>query len=79
MHIDELVKRVEEFSSQSIRKSTLVSNLSRYVRSMDTFTRHEEAIYGLVEFEDKIEIEKGAEGPPFLKRGRGETGKRSGL
>lgn len=65
MHIDELVKRVEEFSSQAVRKSTLVSNLSRYVRSRDTFSRPEEGIYGLLDFEGGVETEKGAEGPPL--------------
>lgn len=53
LHIDELLKRVEEFSGKNARKSTLVSSLSRYVRARDTFTRLEQGIYGLLEFEKK--------------------------
>jgi len=49
LHIDELVKRVEEFSEQATRKSTLVSNLSRYVRMGDTFVRLEEGTYALAD------------------------------
>ena len=52
IHIDELVKRVEEFSGLTVRKTTLVSNLSRYVRSRDTFVREEEGTYGLADFLD---------------------------
>lgn len=49
VHIDELVRQIEEFSSFTVQKSTLVSNLSRYVRAQDTFTRTEEGVYGLRE------------------------------
>lgn len=62
LHIDELVKRVEEFSDLTVQKTTLVSNLSRYVRAHDTFTRPEEGVYGLVAFAE-AENEKGAERP----------------
>ena len=54
LHIDELVKRVEEFSGHSTRKTTLVSNLSRYVRMGDTFIRLEEGTYGLAELPTAI-------------------------
>lgn len=33
-------------------KTTLVSNLSRYVQHKDTFTRPEPGVYGLVEFDE---------------------------
>lgn len=56
LHIDEIVKRVEEFSGQSTRKSTLVSNLSRYVRMADTFARFEEGTYGLIETTQNISV-----------------------
>jgi hypothetical protein len=49
IHIDELVKRVEEFGGLAVRKSTLVSNLSRYVRAHDTFSRPTEGTYGLLD------------------------------
>lgn len=52
MAIDDLVRRVEEFSGKAVRKSTLVSNLSRYVKADDTFCRPEEGFYALKEFED---------------------------
>jgi hypothetical protein len=49
VHIDELVQRIEEFSGHSVRKSTLVGNLSRYVRAHDTFSRIEEGVYALLD------------------------------
>jgi len=49
LHIDDLVRRVEEFSGHSVRKTTLVSNLSRYVRASDTFMRPDEGVYSLIE------------------------------
>jgi hypothetical protein len=53
MHIDTLVKHIEEMSGLTARKSTIVSNLSRYVRAHDTFTRPAQSMYGLVEWEAK--------------------------
>jgi hypothetical protein len=52
MPVDDLVKAVEELSGLNVRKSTLVSNLSRYVRAGDTFTRPEPGAYGLVDFQE---------------------------
>ena len=68
LHIDELVRRVEEFSDLTVQKTTLVSNLSRYVRARDTFTRPDEGLYGLVAFTEP-QIEKGAEEGPLLDAG----------
>lgn len=50
LHTDVLVQHIEELSGLSVRKSTLVSNLSRYVRTHDTFTRPASSTYGLIEF-----------------------------
>jgi hypothetical protein len=50
MHIDALVDAVARLSGRPVRKATLVSNLSRYVKVGDTFTRHGEGTYGLEEF-----------------------------
>jgi hypothetical protein len=49
LHVDELVRRIQEFSGHTVRKTTLVGNLSRYVRSHDTFARIEEGVYGLLD------------------------------
>jgi hypothetical protein len=48
LHIDEIVKRVGELAGLTVRKSTLVSNLSRYVKQGDTFMRPEDGTYGLL-------------------------------
>jgi hypothetical protein len=53
LHIDVLIKRIEEMSGLTVRKTTLVSNLSRYVKAHDTFSRPSESIYGLVEWDKK--------------------------
>ena len=58
LHIDELLRRIVEFSGKNARKSTLVSSLSRYVRARDTFTRVQQGVYGLLEFEEKQETEQ---------------------
>ena len=54
LHIDELLRRMEEFSGHTTRKSTLVSNLSRYVRMGDTFVRQEEGTYALADGVEKL-------------------------
>ena len=53
MHVDSLLKRIEEMSGFTVRKTTLVSNLSRYVRAQDTFTRPEPSMYGLSEWTEE--------------------------
>jgi IS30 family transposase len=52
MHIDSLLKAIEEMSGFTVRKTTLVSNLSRYVRAGDTFTRPEPSMYGLTDWKE---------------------------
>jgi type II secretory pathway component PulJ len=56
IHIDELLRRVEELSGHTTRKSTLVSNLSRYVRMGDTFVRIEEGTYALADHVQKLQV-----------------------
>lgn len=51
--IDELLSMIEAQSGQRVKKNTLVSNLSRYVKFNDTFTRPAPSVFGLVKFADK--------------------------
>lgn len=48
MHIDTIIETVSQRGGPTIKKPTLVSNLSRYVRHGDTFIRTAESTYGLV-------------------------------
>lgn len=57
--IGNLVRAIEEFSGLNVRKSTLVSNLSRYVRAGDTFRRQSPGVYGLIEFGAQEEQQQG--------------------
>jgi hypothetical protein len=54
VQIDALVEGVQELSGLNVRKSTLVSNLSRYVANGDTFTRPEPGRYGLRELDEGV-------------------------
>jgi hypothetical protein len=49
MGIDELVAKINTRAGEAIKKSTLVSNLSRYVIHHDTFSRPVRSQYGLLE------------------------------
>jgi hypothetical protein len=44
---------IEVQSGQKVKKNTLVSNLSRYVKYNDTFTRPAPSVFGLVKFNEK--------------------------
>jgi hypothetical protein len=46
---DELVERIRQASGQSVQKTTLVSNLSRYVKHKDTFARRGRNTYALLD------------------------------
>jgi hypothetical protein len=50
LHIDELVRRIEG-KGHRVMKSTLVGNLSRYVKVGEVFTRHSRSHYGLLEWQ----------------------------
>lgn len=47
-----LVTEIGRASGHSVAKSTVVSNLSRYVAKGDTFTRPAESRYGLIDYEE---------------------------
>lgn len=49
MHVDELIKMIEQMTGRHISKATLVSNLSRYVNQNDTFRRPQPNTYELIE------------------------------
>lgn len=48
VHINDIIKIVRESGGPAIKKPTLVSNLSRYVKHRDTFIRTAESTYGLL-------------------------------
>jgi hypothetical protein len=48
-----LAKSITNLSGQQTNKATLVSNLSRYVKLGDTFTRPRPGYYGLIEFDEQ--------------------------
>jgi hypothetical protein len=50
-YIDDLIRDIRELSGLTVQKPSLVSSLSRYVNSHDTFTRPKEGYYGLTAFE----------------------------
>jgi hypothetical protein len=48
--IDDILDRIFKQSGKQFQKTTLVSNLSRYVKHADTFTRPKPSVYGLTTF-----------------------------
>lgn len=51
VYIDTLVDHIRSLSGLNVQKSSLVSNLSRYVRSGVVFSRPGEGYYSLLEFD----------------------------
>jgi hypothetical protein len=49
-HITQLLPRINRESGESFKASTLVSNLSRYVKFGDTFERPAPNTFGLIDF-----------------------------
>ena len=49
MHVDELIKMIEQMAGRQVSKATLVSNLSRYVNQNDTFRRPQPNTYELID------------------------------
>lgn len=52
MTVDDLILAVRSYSGPDIKKPTLVSNLSRYVKNHDTFSRTNKNTYGLIEWDE---------------------------
>lgn len=50
MHIDNIITTIFERSGETVKKATLVSNLSRYIAHNDTFVRPEPSVYGLLDY-----------------------------
>lgn len=48
MTVDEIIANIESAGGPSVKKPTLVSNLSRYVTHNDTFFRAGQSTYGLI-------------------------------
>src|SRR5262245_16751514 len=54
--IDKLLSGIQHESGEKVKKATLVSNLSRYVKYNDTFTRPAPSVFGLVKFGEKSAV-----------------------
>jgi hypothetical protein len=50
MHIDKILERASKESGRKFEKTTVVSNLSRYVKFEDTFNRPGRNVFGLIDF-----------------------------
>lgn len=50
LHVDELIKNIEHMTGLPVNKATLVSNLARYVKNNDTFTRVGANRFGLIDY-----------------------------
>lgn len=48
LSIEDLMSLIAQRMGKPVKKATLVSNLSRYVKAGDTFTRTAESTYGLL-------------------------------
>jgi hypothetical protein len=48
MTVDEIINNIEAMGGPAIKKPTLVSNLSRYVKHKDTFVHTGQSTYGLI-------------------------------
>lgn len=55
MHIDRILERIKGDSGLTFQKATVVSNLSRYVKYGDTFTRPAPNVFGLIDFSFNID------------------------
>jgi hypothetical protein len=51
LHISDIIAQIHQTTGHEVLKTTLVSNLSRYVQDGETFTRPSESTYGLKEFD----------------------------
>jgi len=56
MYIDDIIKNIEHMTGLSVAKTTLVSNLSRYVKAGDTFKRTGANTFALLSYEEPKEI-----------------------
>lgn len=56
LHIDEILRQVNENSDEKVLKNTLVSNLSRYVKHGDTFTRPAPSTFGLTKWDEERQM-----------------------
>jgi hypothetical protein len=69
--VDELLAQINDLSPTKVQKPTLVSNLSRYVKHGDTFTRPAPSTYGLIEWDQSgDEVPSGEKAPDLLDEAR---------
>jgi len=60
MHIDELLKRIEQKFHKRVKKTTLVGNLARKVKAGDTFERTAPNTFGLLAFHRDKQLKFGS-------------------
>ena len=53
LHINEILKRIEERFHRKVLKTTLVGNLARKVKAKDTFYRAARSTFGLLEWKTR--------------------------
>ena len=58
-HIIELIEMIQTMGGPVVKQTTLVSNLSRYIKYGDTFTRTAKSTYGLLAFENNTQNDQG--------------------
>ena len=56
LHIDQILARIFAVGGGQVKKSTLISNLSRYIKHHDTFTRTAPSTYGLLSYPPVMEV-----------------------
>lgn len=59
LHIDEMLKRIEQKFHQKVKKTTLVGNLARRVKAHDTFYRSAPNTFGLLVFRKEKQLKAG--------------------
>ncbi len=60
LHIDEMLKRIEQKFHKRVKKTTLVGNLARKVKAGDTFERTAPNTFGLLAFRREKQLKFGA-------------------
>jgi len=59
LHIDEMLKRIEQKFHQKVKKTTLVGNLARRVKVHDTFYRSAPNTFGLLALRKEKQLKVG--------------------
>lgn len=57
LHVNDIISAIEREYHTSVRYATLVGNISRLVKKGKTFTRTGPNVFGLVEWQDHMDID----------------------